>query len=172
MEILIIFVSSQGYTEYSVNVADIVIFRRGKPITRPIEGVDNENLAFQRGLRLFWPLKGPNGCPMGPFPSPPPPPTPPQGLERESQTPQTRQACFESLLVRYCRPLSMAGGRPQAGFHGRRTAPGRSPPFFLILVEQVVWGGEGGGGIISKTKTYLKKELKTGGIKLTMILCC
>jgi len=153
LEILIIFVSSQGYTEYSVNVADIVIFRRGKPITRPIEGVDNENLAFQRGLRLFWPLKGPNGCPMGPFPSPPPPPTPPQGLERESQTPQTRQACFESLLVRYCRPLSMAGGRPQAGFHGRRR------------------GGEG-GGIISKTKTYLKKELKTGGIKLTMILCC
>ena len=66
---------------------------------------------------------------MGPSPSPSPPP--PQGLEREPQTPQTPQACYDSLLVRYCRdgprPLSKAGGRPQAALNGRRTALGRSP---------------------------------------------
>jgi hypothetical protein len=40
-------------------VDDIIIFRRGNPNRGSIEGVDNENLAFQRGLRLFWPLQWP-----------------------------------------------------------------------------------------------------------------
>ncbi len=38
---------------------DIIIFRRGNPWRGPFEGVDNENLAFQRGLRLFWPIQWP-----------------------------------------------------------------------------------------------------------------